>query len=202
MAKHLLFDFGAVLIPIDQHKSYEAFEALGAKEELADQVETFAKMERGELSEDAFLGALQPYFLRTKIFKKDLATAWNALCYAPIPSENIDLLKRLKRDYSLYLLSNTNSLHIQKIKKLSGRFSYAQFMKQFAMVFYSHEMGHRKPERTFYDKVLGDANLKAEDCFFIDDKKENIQMAADLGMETWHFNPEMDSILDLAKKLK
>ncbi len=203
MPNNLLFDFGAVLIPIDAKLSYKAFEALGAKVELEKQEELFHKVERGQLDSRAFLSALQPFFFRKNIFKKDLAAAWNALCYEPIPSENIALLKSLrKKGYKLYLLSNTNELHLQKIKANSGRFDYAQFLKQFDGIYFSHEVGHRKPEPAFYKQVLKKEKLKADDCFFIDDREENIEAAEKLGIKSWHFDPAKDKLSDILKKVK
>lgn len=202
MPKDLLLDFGAVLIPIDQDLSYQAFEELGAKDELAIQNELFDSFERGELTNDDFLEALKPFFFRKKIFKKDLADAWNALCYSPIPSEHIYLLKRLKRKYRLHLVSNSNGLHIEKIKSLCGPFDFKLFLKQFTSVNFSHEMGHRKPEREFYEKVITEQNLKVEDCLFVDDRKDNIKTAKKLGIPVWHFNAEEDDILKLEKRLK
>lgn len=202
MAKILLFDFGAVLIPIDPKLSYNAFKDLGAKAELENQDELFHQLERGDLNTDEFLSALQPFFFRKNIFKKDLAAAWNALCHEPIPSENIDLLKRLrKKGYKLYLLSNTNELHLQKIKANSGRFRYAKFLKQFDGIYFSHEMGHRKPEPAFYKKVLKEAKLKAADCYFIDDREENVEAARKLGIESYLFNPKKEKIADIAKRV-
>lgn len=200
MPKELLLDFGAVLIPIDPQLSYEAFEGLGAKPELEDQSQIFDQFERGELSIDAFTTALQPFFFRKKIFKKDIADAWNALCYAEIPEDNIRLLKRLKRKYRLHLLSNTNELHIQKIKELCGPFKYQEFIKQFDSIHFSHELGHRKPESAFYEAVLKNQNLNPKECFFVDDRKENIKAAKKLGLATWHFNVEEDSILKIEKQ--
>lgn len=70
MPKDLLLDFGAVLIPIDQELSYDAFARLGAKNELADKSELFEQMERGELSADEFCQALRPYFFRKRSSKR------------------------------------------------------------------------------------------------------------------------------------
>lgn len=201
MPKDLLLDFGAVLIPINQELSYDAFAHLGAKEELADQSELFEQMERGELSSDEFCQALRPYFFRKKIFKKDLCEAWNALCYAPIPEENIRSLKRLRKKYRLHLVSNTNELHLQKIKSLCGPFQYKQFLKLFSSVYFSHEHGHRKPEKAFFEKIMQEQGLEIEDCFFVDDRMENIKAAKKMGIKTWHFNPQEDRIVHLAKKL-
>lgn len=202
MAKHLLFDFGAVLIPIDPALSHQAFEQLGAKAELEDQNELFHQMEKGEHRSSAFLEKLRPFFFRTNIFKPDLAKAWNAMIPEGIPVEHIRLLQQLKKDYSLYLLSNTNSLHIQRIKELCGPFNYKQFTDQFQQVYYSHEMGLRKPDPAFFQNILEKENINPEDCFFIDDREDNIEAAKALGMECWHFNPEEDSLNEIKKRLR
>lgn len=202
MAKHLLFDFGAVLIPIDTALSHKAFEQLGAKAELEDQNELFHQMEKGELCADAFLEKLRPFFFRKNIFKPDLAAAWNAMLQEAIPAEHIRLIQQLKKDHQVYLLSNTNNLHIQRIKALCGPFNYKQFTAQFNQVYYSHEMGLRKPDPAFFEAVLEKENIQAADCFFIDDREDNIEAAKALGMQCWHFDPEQDSLQDLKKRLR
>lgn len=202
MPKHLFFDFGAVLIPIDQSLTYKAFEKLGAQEALAQQGELFNQLERGELSSSDFLSAIQPYFFRKNIFKNDLAKAWNAMCFIEIPDEHLNLLKRLSKTFTLHLLSNTNAMHIEKIQELCGPFKYKQFISLFESVYFSHEMGSRKPEAAFFKKVLKEQDLKAEDCYFIDDREENVAAAEKLGIETWHFDPETNDLRDLKKRLK
>lgn len=202
MPTDILFDFGAVLIPIDPQLTYQAFEALGAQKGLEEQSSIFDQFERGELSAKEFCCAIQPFFFRKNIFKQDIADAWNALCYAEINDDTIFLLKRLKREYRLHLLSNTNELHIQKIKALCGPFKYKAFLKLFDSVHYSHEIGARKPEAAFFEKVLADTKLNAEDCFFIDDREENVEAARAAQIDAYHFNPEEDDIKDLPKLLK
>jgi putative hydrolase of the HAD superfamily len=202
MIKNILFDFGAVLIPIQEERTRKAFQELGALENLAQQTELFEKLERGEISSDAFLTSLQAFFFRKTILKTDLAKAWNALCYEAIPSDNIRLIKRMAKDYSCFLLSNTNALHLEKIKSNSGRFSYNQFMKSFKATYLSHEMATRKPEAAFYQKVVDEHDLQTDECLFIDDRDENIEAAKAFGFKTWHFNPKKDNILLLNKKLK
>jgi FMN phosphatase YigB (HAD superfamily) len=202
MIKNILFDFGAVLIPIQEERTRKAFKDLGALESLSNQNDLFQKFERGELSKNEFLSALQSFFFRKTIFKKDLANAWNALCHEAIPSDNIRLIKSLGKSYNCFLLSNTNSLHLAKIKENSGRFSFNKFLKAFNGLYLSHEMGTRKPEKSFYQTVLEEQKLLAEECLFIDDREENIEAAEALGLKTWHFNPEKDDILKLTKRLK
>jgi len=199
MIKNIIFDFGAVLIPIDESLTWAAFEELGAKDELKDQKKIFEKYEKGELSTPDFLKKIQPFFFR-KIYPPELAKGWNALL-KELPGERVNFLKRLKKDYRLFLLSNTNELHIKHIKEEAGMFGYKQFISQFENVYYSYEMGMRKPDAEIFEKVLKDNKLKAEETFYIDDGKKHIETAKSLGIETWHFKPEEDDINDLGKVL-
>jgi len=202
MAKNLIFDFGAVLLPIEESLTRQAFYDLGAKDSLLEQKETFLNYEVGNSTTDEFLEKLRPHFFRKTILKNDLAAAWSAICYSPITPESISFLKALKKqDYNLYLLSNTNALHIKKIKSLSGPFIYKQFIKLFTQVYYSHEIGLRKPNADIFEKLLKDQKLKAKDCFFVDDKAENVDAASTLGMHTLHFKPYEHSLKDLRKHI-
>lgn len=201
MIKNIFFDFGAVLIPIDEMKTRRAFEELGALPALAQQDELFQQLERGEVKEEEFLKSISSFFFRKTILKKDLAQAWNALCHEAIPAESIRLVRQLSKKYDCYLLSNTNPLHLAQIKENSGRFAYKKFMGSFKDLYLSHEMGSRKPENAFYEKVLKDHDLNAEECFFVDDREENIEAAKPLGIKTWHFNPKKDSIQAIAKRI-
>ena len=194
MIKNIFFDFGAVLIPIDEMKTRRAFEELGALPAVAQQDGVFQQLERGEVKEDEFLKSISSVFFRKTILKRDLAKAWNALCHEAIPAESIRLVRQLSKKYDCYLLSNTNALHLAQIKDNSGRFSYKKFMDSFKALYLSHEMGSRKPEEAFYQKVLKERGLNPEDCFFVDDREENIEAAKALGIKTWHFNAKKDSV--------
>lgn len=203
MVKNLIFDFGAVLLPIDEEKSETAFAELGALPQLKEQSSLFKKLETGKISPTEFAKGLQPYFFRKKIMGRDIAHAWNAICYCAIPEATIDFLKALnKKGYTLFLLSNTNALHISEIKKHSGPFTYNTFLKQFNKVYYSHEVGLRKPDKKIFELVLKENELKADDCFFTDDKEENVKAAHKLGINTFHFLPEEHDLSHLKKQIQ
>lgn len=199
MIKNIIFDFGAVLVPIDESKTWKAFKNLGAKKELEEQSDIFKSYETGNTSTTDFLKKIQPFFFR-KIFLPDLADAWNALL-SPLPEENLELLKKLKKDYRLFLLSNTNELHINRIRQEAGPFTYKQFTRQFEKVYYSHEVGMRKPNAEIYQHVLKENDLEADETFYVDDGKQHTKSAAKLGIHTWHFDPDTEEISDLDKAL-
>ncbi len=119
----------------------------------------------------------------------------------PLPKELTPFIKKLSKDYRVFLLSNTNESHISAIKQTAGPFEFTQFIKQFEKVYYSHEMGQRKPDAKIFKTLLKENDLKAEETFYVDDGKQHIESAEKLGLKTWHFNPEEDSIHNLKKML-
>ena len=70
MIKNIIFDFGAVLIPLDEPKTWSSFRELGALDSLKDQKELFRKYETGKVETADFLKQIQPHFFRKKIFRK------------------------------------------------------------------------------------------------------------------------------------
>lgn len=201
MIKNILFDFGGVLLPLTESKTWKAFEDLGAMQTLRDQEQLFHDYETGTLDTGEFLEGLQPFFFRKSIFKGDLARAWNAMLDTPLPGEVTEQLKQWQKKYRLFLLSNTNELHIQTIKEVAGPFDYPRFLGQFEKVYYSYRMGQRKPDPAIFETVLQENELKAEETFYIDDNAKNIRTAQDMGLKCWHFDTEGDAIRDLDKVL-
>lgn len=201
MIKSIIFDFGAVLIPVDEEGCFQAFEELGARESLPLQKKTFHQLELGKLTSREFVEALRPHFFRKNIFAPDLIAAWNKMVPKAIPAQSIALLRKLQKEYRLFLLSNTNALHLDEIRQNSGLFDYRQFSRSFEKMYFSHEAGMRKPDAAFFEKVLEENELKPEECFFVDDRKENVKSAKKLGMNTWHFLPEEQKIEEITKRI-
>ncbi len=197
MIRNVIFDFGNVLLPIDEGLTWQALKDLGAQEELKDQKKIFQKFEKGKSSKDEFLEEMQAFFFRKKIFKDDIAAAWNSMIFKRLPDENIDLLKKLKKTYNLYLLSNTNQLHLDKIKKDAGHFRYAQFCRLFQKTYFSFEMGMRKPDTEIFEKIMAENSLKPAETFYVDDGRQHVKTAEKLNIRTWRFDPDLDSILEI-----
>lgn len=102
------------------------------------------------------------------------------------------LLKQLKRRYLLYLISNTNKMHFDYIKK---NFS---ILRYFRKSFPSHEVGHRKPSPEIYHHVLKHIGLRPEETVFVDDTPEFVQGARKVGMHAIRFRNRKQLIKDLA----
>ena len=95
--------------------------------------------------------------------------------------EVITLLLVLKKNYKLFLLSNTNSIH-QKY----GWQKY-EFLKYFDTLILSHEVGSVKPEEKIYRAVEGASGIVSEEHFYIDDIQEYVDAAIRLGWDAVQF---------------
>ena len=97
--------------------------------------------------------------------------------------KTLSILQKLKSNYNIWLLSNTNSKHIQDEIEINYLFP-----KLVDGTIYSFEVGHRKPGEDIYKFALETAKVFApEESLFIDDLYENIQAARNLGMNAIHF---------------
>lgn len=196
MIRNIIFDFGGVIYDIDHNLSKLAFENLGVEnfnQLYGHQIQTeiFEKFETGSISKEAFLNYLKQ-FLPAKTNLNEIEDAWCALLLG-YDSRKIELLKALKKNYQLFLLSNTNIIHYERfIEELN---QYCDFRSLFNDTWLSFEKGYRKPDLIFYQSLINKYKLKPEETLFIDDLEKNIDAANKLGIQSYFLNNE--NILDL-----
>jgi glucose-1-phosphatase len=90
--------------------------------------------------------------------------------------------------YRLALLSNTNPIHIDEVRRRLGPHGYAAFERCFERVFYSFDMGLRKPDPAIYATVDRELDITSPvEVLFVDDNAANIASAAAYGWRTLHF---------------
>ena len=116
-----------------------------------------------------------------------LTDAWNAMLL-PFPEAHLPLLDAFGIGYRIFLLSNTNALHIRCVEQdFQSRFPGRKpFLQHFEKAYLSHELHLRKPQPEIYTYMLRDAGLNAGETLFVDDRAENIAAAAKLGIQTYH----------------
>ena len=118
--KAIIFDLGEVILNINYQNTIDNFKKLGIgnlssfySKEF--QINLFNQIETGKISENEFLLSLQKKTNNASI--KQIKDAWNSMLL-DLPEQRIQLLKKLRKNYSIFLLSNTNTIHIAKIKKI------------------------------------------------------------------------------------
>ena len=196
--KAIIFDLGAVILNINYQNTIDEFTKLGVKNAATFyskkvQTDLFNQIETGMISSNQFLKALQKKTNNANIIQVE--QAWNAMLL-DLPEERLQLIKKLKDNHNIYLLSNTNAIHINAFKEQLGDKKWLAFCELFDKMYLSHELGLRKPDAKIFENILKEQKLKAEEVFFIDDSPQHIASAKKLGIRCHHLLDDED-IIDL-----
>lgn len=193
--RHIILDFGGVLLNIDYNLTERAFAELGIadfseKYTQLKQTALFDRLETGRISRTDFITALKE-MAGTHLSDHQILAAWNAMLL-DLPLRRLQLLQQLRLHYDLFLLSNTNEIHEEAfnrtLKSLTGFDSMAVF---FDRVYFSHRIGMRKPDKEVFQHILAENNLATEKTLFIDDSPQHIEGARALGIQTIFLEPGM-----------
>ncbi len=187
--KNIIFDFGGVILDIDPQLTVNEFVKLGfssfeklMSSEFSEEI--IAKFERGILTPELFRNRLRS-FLELDVTDQEIDDAWNSLLY-DIPSTRIKIIEQVKKNYGTYLLSNSNEIHYDLfVRDLQLRFGYREFDELFHKAYFSFDLHLLKPNPEIYEFVINQHGMLPEETLFIDDKKENIKAAHDLGLRTY-----------------
>lgn len=202
--KAVVFDFGNVIINIDPERSFQAFAELTFKsparvKALFAEAEIFPKYESGFYSDDEFRDVVRQT-LSYPLNDQEIDEAWNALLL-DVPEKRLAYLENLRFSYPIYLLSNTNGIHVEKCHQYFRiNHNVQDFRKLFNQTFFSYETGLWKPDYRIYRKVLDEIGLNAGEVLFLDDNQDNVDSARDLGMKTIKINPP-ESFTDILDKI-
>ena len=187
--KNIIFDFGGVILDIDPERTMNEFVTLGFSsfEKLMSPVfveSIIAKFEKGILTPELFRQKLRS-FMGIEVTDQEIDYAWNALLY-DIPKERIEIIEKVKENYNIYLLSNSNEIHYDLfVRDLQLRFGYREFDELFHKAYFSFDLHLLKPNPEIYEFVINQHGMIPEETLFIDDKPENIDAAKKLGLLTY-----------------
>lgn len=202
--KNLIFDFGGVIVDIDRENAIKKFESIGVKQanELLDKYHQrgiFLEVENGQMDADMFCHALSKICHKNISFE-EAQKGWLGFMVS-VPPQRLELLNELKEDYNIYILSNTNPFIMDWAR--SERFTSAKKPLDYYVhkIYTSYEVKFVKPQREFFDYVITDIKSSPEECIFIDDGKENIKVAKELGFNTFLAINDSNWITDFRKFL-
>lgn len=199
--KNIIFDLGGVLLNIDYSLVTKAFLALGLTDfdklySKAHQTKLFDLYEKGQISSEAFRNHVKTCF-SAPIDDSAIDKAWNAMLL-DLPPERLLLLQQLKTKHRIFLLSNTNDIHILYVNNyLKETFGINDLSGYFEKVYLSYEVGMRKPDAEIFELVLSENNLDPDETLFIDDSIQHIEGAKKLGIHTYWLDVKKESVLDL-----
>lgn len=180
MIKDVIFDYGNVLI--DWNPAYLFLPHFNGDEKkcrfFIDHVcnrEWFTRMDRGENMDKciAELQATYPEYADAVAMFRD---RWFDMCNGEIPGM-LELIQELKtKGVGVYGLTNWPA---ETFAEARHRFKTIGSIDNYVV---SSAVKLAKPDPAIYQLLLSKYNLKASECIFIDDRKDNVDAAIALGM--------------------
>lgn len=178
--KILLFDLGNILVQLNSVDSL--FKKEGQKEMLIDLFWSESKAVRDY--ESGRISSLKDFYKALKKEKPSVVSEflfYDLFCkiIGDVFPNTRSLLSKLKDQYPLFLLSNTNETHWAVC-----RYNH-QLDKYFNGVFLSYEMGAMKPDPMAFQMAIHAIGCNPQNIWYYDDRKENVKEALKQGINAY-----------------
>jgi putative hydrolase of the HAD superfamily len=189
--ENIIFDLGGVILDLDVAPTNRKFEKIFGKDfkQLVDGrddiLDLFKQFEKGLLSAVDFRNTIRN---ATSVDFTDevFDDAWNAMLLELNPNR-LELLEKWHRQYRMFLLSNTNEIHITYFRGyLLQHFGMNDLDAYFEKLYYSNEIKICKPELSAFRLVIDENRLNPDKTLFIDDTLVNIEAARQVGLMTFY----------------
>lgn len=194
--KNLIIDLGGVIINLTRNRCIEAFEQLGVsniRENIVNNYQhkdLFMQLELGHITAAEFRTGIRRLTQRP-LTDAQIDAAWIAML-GDVPDYKLALLFELNKKYRTMLLSNTNEIHWEWIKRTVFTSGTRQLSDYFRSVYLSYELHMSKPEADIFEYVLEDASIRPEETLLIDDASPNCRTAESMGMFVYTAQPGED----------
>jgi len=185
--KNIILDLGGVLLDFNPQRTYTALKRI-LSPEISDTIEwneipeIVLAMETGQWKKHEFIDHLKKV-CKPNVIEEEIIDVWCAMILE-IPHERVEMVKALSEKYQVYLFSNTNAFHIKYFEKEFKNRYHFSLHQLFTKIYYSSEIGFRKPDSQGFLFVLNDAGIKAEESIMVDDLGANCQAAELLGIRS------------------
>ncbi len=194
--KNIIFDLGNVLLNLDFDASIKAFHNLGLSHDVLNKQQAYAdpvfyNLEVGKVTPEEFRDRVRMLLNNPKATDRQIDDAWYAMIL-DIPKKRIEVIKRLQRDFKIFLFSNTNAIHVGRLLAEFREEHGFDFQSLFEKAYYSHEIHARKPDPEAYHKVIELSGVDPKETLFVDDLEKNILSAEKAGLHTFWLKESME----------
>ena len=194
MYRTVIFDLGRVLVNFDFRRGFEAMSnscPYSGPEipQLLSRTTLVEELETGRIEPRAFFSRMRDV-LRMQLEYQQFCEIWSSIFTEVLVPES--LVQGLAAGYRMLLLSNTNAIHFEMIRR-----DYP-VLRHFHHMILSHEVGFAKPDRRIYEETLKHAGCPAGECFYTDDVLEYVTAARELGIDAVQF----ESAVQLERELR
>ena len=188
MIKNIVFDMGQVLTRFDpdsiiRHFVADPLDVKLIRNEVFEKSE-WQELDRGTFMEEDILSAVcarLPERLHSST--SNLLLHWRE--YMDVLENIVPLIQQLKNNgYSIFLLSNAG--------KSMLRFTYKlPVLQLFSGILFSAQVYLLKPDPKIYLEFFNRFSLNPTECYFIDDRLDNIETGRKLGMDGFCYGGEI-----------
>ncbi|HEY5752396.1 MAG TPA: HAD family phosphatase [Chthoniobacterales bacterium] len=182
MLNAIIFDIGNVLLNFDFSLAVERIRKSSVRLDDA----TWAEVERlkmlleeGGISRREFVGAAADA-VGFGGSHSDFETAWQEIFTLNEPMA--EFVQSLLGHYPLYLLSNTNGIHVEYFVREYPVFGL------FDAAIYSHDVRVMKPAPEIFLKAIQTFGVDPKHTAYIDDLLPNIESAREAGFQVLHYD--------------
>lgn len=184
--RNIIFDLGGVLLNIDPQKTIDAFGNLGMPQLVANtglsyDHDIFFRMEKGQVTPEEFRNGIRS-LLPQPVSNEAIDNAWTAMLL-DFPEIRVKLVNNLRKDFKIFLFSNTNAIHVEKYHSNFRNQHKFEVSTLFEKDFYSNEIGFRKPTPESFQEIIRLSGVYPEESLFIDDSQQNVQAAIASGLK-------------------
>jgi glucose-1-phosphatase len=185
----LFFDLGNVLVELDFDRAYRAAAALRGGEpddirRLLAESDLAAPYERGEIDSAEFHRAVSD-LLGIDVGFDEFARLWGDM-FSERELIATDWIAALGEKNRLALLSNTNELHFEAVRQ---RYPVVELFPEAVL---SYRVRSMKPSPAIYEAAVEAAGCAPGECFFVDDRPENVEGARAAGLDAELFRGQSE----------
>jgi len=194
--KALALDLGNVLVKVDHYRFCRRLAELAKLTPEAVYIQVFESnlepgFDTGRLTSEDFYRRVVDHF-RVSLPYSQFAAWWNDIFDSM--EGMAEIVGRLRENYPLYLVSNTNALHFDSIRE---RWAFLNHFRRFIL---SYEVGSRKPEPAIYQALIQETGLPPSQCLFVDDKLPFVAAARTQGLVAWQFTTPGEFVQNLQRQ--
>ena len=188
--KNIIFDFGGVIHDIRYENVTEAFARHGvnglekfySKDFQTKEMDLF---EKGLISPEEYRDYIRR--MTGKELSDNIVDEIVNAILIDVPYERVELLLNLRKNYKLFLFSNTNQINYECFTaRLKQKFGFDIFEKCFDAAYFSHFMHTRKPDPEGFKQIVQEQHLVPDETVFIDDIAKNLDGAHTVGIHGLH----------------
>lgn len=192
--KNVIFDYGNTVVEFEPMNIVRRFGVADNADadilcEKAFDRKYWDKMDSDDITQDEFIkGVLSELPDRLHRIAKDICNNW--ITHLPYITGMDNLIHKLKKDgYRIYLLSNISRHFAENSDKI-------EIFKEFDGLVFSGSIGLVKPNRDIFEYILEKYNLNSNETLFIDDNKQNVNTAEDLGIKSLLFTGNSKDVME------